>query len=430
MNTSVKLAFMALAGLFLQGCGSTTSQLQVNNPLNVQRVDEPIVISRVELAKKIGELPEGMVPLVKNSDGKALACQVDDLDGDGSWDELAFVCNLQPKEHKTLEVVLVSKDSVPEFTKRTNVRLGIGSHKEGFKGVDHAFSPKGYEGLPIKYQAESVSWENDRMAFRNYFDVRNAKDLFGKTTHEMVMDKVGTKESGTYHKLSSWGMDVLHVGPSLGSGGLAMYHRDSLYRLGATDVFEFKVVSRGPVRSIFDLNFKGWHVDGKDLTAQERITIWAGKYWFKSDVTMSGFEDQRELAIGIVTSYLKNNKPFRAEADKNYTMVGTHDAQSMNEDILGMGVVLNSAQVVRDGDAPHLKVVKLGTAGFAASRYNKPVGETHFVTQTIKSGVPATHYFFAVWEKENVKWRERSHFEKLMSQEADKFSAPVVVNLQ
>lgn len=429
MNISVKLAFIALAGIFFQGCQSNTSQLQVNNPLNVQRMDEPIVISRVELTNKIGEFPEGMVPLVKNSNGEAVPCQVDDIDGDGTWDELAFICNLQPKEQKLLKLVIVSKDSVPEFTKRTNIRLGIGSPKEGFKGVDHAFSPKGFEGKPIKYQAESVSWENDYIAFRDYFDIRNAKDLFGKTTNEMVMDKVGSPESGDYHQLSSWGMDILHVGPSLGSGGLAMFYQDSLYRLAASDIFEFKVVSRGPIRSIFELNFEGWHVDGEDFTAQERITIWAGKHWFKSDVTISGFQDQREVATGIVTSDFKNKKPFQSKVGKNYTIVGTHDVQSLNDDFLGMGILLNSSQVVRIADAPHQKVIKLGEPGYAASRYIKSVGETHFVTQTINSGIPVSHYFFAVWEKENVKWRKQSQFEELMSQEADKLSAPVVVTL-
>jgi len=101
----------------------------------------------------------------------------------------------------------------------------------------------------------------------------------------------------------------------------------------------------------------------------------------------------------------------------------------LNEDMLGMGILLNSSQVVRIADAPHQKVIKLGEPGYAESRYIKSVGETHFVTQAITSGVPVSHYFFAVWEEENVKWREQAHFEELMSQEADRLSTPVVVTL-
>ncbi len=77
------------------------------------------------------------------------------------------------------------------------------------------------DGFKIIAQAESVSWENDKIGFRNYFDCRNVKDLFGKLKPDMIIDKIGTPESPSYHELSDWGMDVLHCGSSLGSGGLA-----------------------------------------------------------------------------------------------------------------------------------------------------------------------------------------------------------------
>ena len=47
-----------------------------------------------------------------------------------------------------------------------------------------------------------------------------------------------------------------------------------------------------------------------------------------------------ELAIGIVTSHLKDNKPFSFIANKEYSAVATHDIQSMNNDYLGMGILL------------------------------------------------------------------------------------------
>jgi hypothetical protein len=72
-----------------------------------------------------------------------------------------------------------------------------------------------------------VNWENDKIGFRNYFDCRNVKDLFGKRMPEMIIDKIHTPELGDYHKLADWGMDVLHCGSSLGSGGIALLKDDS-----------------------------------------------------------------------------------------------------------------------------------------------------------------------------------------------------------
>ncbi|MCZ4694767.1 DUF4861 domain-containing protein [Ancylomarina euxinus] len=405
----------------LQACSSIPA-LELKNEMNLARKDAPVVLNRVLVAKAVGQIPSDKIPVVIDDAGNYIPSQVDDLDGDGQWDELVFVCDMSANELKSVNLNFLAPDKVPAFTDRTNVRLGVGSIDEGFKGTDQAVSPEGYTGVPVIFQAESVSWENDIMAFRNYFDCRNAKDLFGKLSPEMVMNKIGTKEVGSYHHLSDWGMDVLHVGPSLGAGGLALFHQDSLYRLGNVKSFEFQLVSRGPVRSIFELNFDGWDVDGKKLKAQEKITVWAGKYWFQSDVTVTGLDNEAELAIGIVTSYLKDSKPFKIVANREYTAVATHDIQSMNKDYLGMGILLSTDSKLRTGDAPLLSEKRM-----KGSRYNMPVGETHFVTQKIKNNQSARHYFFAAWEVENKDWSKQINFENLMKSQSEELSSPVRV---
>ncbi len=409
---------------FLQAC-SSVPVLELKNEMKSARKDAPVVLKRELVAKAFGEIPSDKIPIVVDEKGNEVPSQVDDLDRDGQWDELVFVCDMYANELKNVKLNFVDPKEASVYTVRTNVRLGVGSIEEGFKGTDHAISPKGYTGVPVMFQAESVSWENDIMAFRNYFDCRNAKDLFGKLSPEMVMNKVGTKEVGSYHHLSDWGMDVLHVGPSLGAGGLALFHQDSLYRLGNVENFEFQLVSRGPVRSIFELNFEGWDVDGKKLKAQEKITVWAGKYWFQSDVTVSGLENEAELAIGIVTSYLKDNKPFEFSADAYYTAVATHDIQSMNKDYLGMGILLPTDSKMRTGDAPLLSKERV-----KGSRYHMPVGETHFVTQKIKNNQSVRHYFFAAWEVENKKWSKQKNFENLMKSQSEELSSPVRVTVK
>ncbi|PCH71227.1 MAG: hypothetical protein COC06_02245 [Bacteroidales bacterium] len=414
---------VAVLASFLSACTSS-SVIELKNNTSQARKDAPVVISRADIQKLTGEIPVGKLPVVTDEKGTAIPSQVDDLDRDGKWDEIALVCDFEANEVKKMNVNFVSPEKMPEYTIRTNVRLGVGSIEEGFEGTDHAVSPKGYTGIPVIYQAESVSWENDVMGFRNYFDCRNAKDLFGKLEPEMIMDKIGTKESVSYHELSSWGMDVLHVGTSLGSGGLALFHNDSLYRLGSTDRFEFQLVTKGSVRSIFELNYNGWSVDGKSLSAQEKITVWAGKYWFKSDVTVGGLDEEAELAVGIVTSYLKEKKPFSFAANNQFEAVATHDIQSLNNDCLAMGILLPSDSKVRVGDAPVLSEDVNG------SRFNQPVGLTHFVTQKINNNKSATHYFFAAWELENKKWAEQENFENLMKSQADELSSPIAVSIK
>jgi hypothetical protein len=178
-----KLIIILLTALSIVSC-SKSKTLSVSNPLSIDRSDETIVLKRSDLETKFGVFNEGFAPIVLLN-GLNIPSQVDDMDGDSKWDE------------------------------------------DGFK---------------IIAQGESVSWENDKMAFRNYFDCRNIKDLFGKLKPGLVLDDVHTAKIPNYHVLSDWGMDVLHCGSSLGSGGLAMLEGDSLYRLGSTKSYVYQMV--------------------------------------------------------------------------------------------------------------------------------------------------------------------------------------------
>lgn len=60
----------------------------------------------------------------------------------------------------------------------------------------------GQAKLPF-YLTEGLAWENDKVAFRQYFDLRNTKDIYGKTVPGMVMDTVGTNPKNSYHYCST-----------------------------------------------------------------------------------------------------------------------------------------------------------------------------------------------------------------------------------
>ncbi|NJK87260.1 MAG: DUF4861 domain-containing protein [Bacteroidales bacterium] len=145
---------------------------------------------------------------------------------------------------------------------------------------------------------EGPVWENDKIAFRNYFDARNGMDIFGKRVSDMCMDSVGLH--GSYHELDNWGMDILKVGNSLGAGSIGLLKNDSLYRLGLTENAIYELVSEGPIRSVFRLIFSGWETDQTVYSVVHEISIWGGANFYKSDVTISGLKGGENLITGIV----------------------------------------------------------------------------------------------------------------------------------
>jgi hypothetical protein len=401
------------------------ASIKVTNPLQLDRKDEIIVLTKEQINQKI-ELKEGFLPLFKSNDSQLIACQFDDLNNDGIWDEVVLILDFEAAETKEIKLEQVPESEFPQFETRTNLSLKIKQEDGSYKEFDNYRALPCSDGFEVIAMAESVSWENDKIAFRNYFDCRNVKDLFGKLLPEMILDKIGTPEMGSYHNLSDWGMDVLHCGSSLGSGGLAILKNDSLYRLGSTEVYEYQKIVEGPVRSIFELRYSGWNVNGEMLEAVERITIYPGKYWFESDVTFKGCSDGDQVVTGIVTSHLKR-EPFEFKAG-NFQCIGTHDVQSLNKDELGMAVIVPLNEAGKIGRTTDINFFKLGFETVVEKGFSNIISETYYIGQNCKNNVPAKHYFFSVWGLDKDQWKTEEGFRKYITEEAEKLSSPMTVN--
>ncbi|HEY3370294.1 MAG TPA: DUF4861 domain-containing protein [Prolixibacteraceae bacterium] len=420
-----KLLILSAAVLLGFTACAKRNTLKLVNPLAVDRPDETIVMSRAELEARCGLVPDGFAPTIQIK-GQNLPSQADDLNGDGKWDELVFTLNFKPSETISLEVKNVAYAAYPVFEKRTNLRLGILQADGSYPEVDHYKALSCKDSFKIIAQGEGVSWENDKMGFRDYFDCRNVKDLFGKLKPGMIIDKIHGPEIPDYHVLSAWGMDILHCGSSVGSGGLALWDADSLYRLGSTDGYEYQKVVEGPVRSVFDLKYTGWHIGQQNLSAVERITIYPGKYWFQSDVTVSGFTGEKQLVTGIVTSLLKK-QPIDFIANPDYRAIATHDSQSLNFDELGMAVLVKKAEVTRVARTTDIDFYSLGYKTVDEKKFSNVISQTYYEAQRINAGVPARHYFFAVWGLENPKWKNVENFKSYISSEAELLSHPIQI---
>ncbi|SHF33216.1 protein of unknown function [Mariniphaga anaerophila] len=417
MKARLFIAFI-LVGL-LSSCGKQAG-LSFQNPQNVERPDEVVVLTKAELVQKTG-LAEGQFPLFKNADNSLVPFQLDDMNNDGNWDEVALLLDFAPGETKKITVEFSDgTDYPPVFEKRTNLRLGIKQEDGSYKEVDSYRALPCSDGFKVIAQGESVNWENDKIGFRNYFDCRNVKDLFGKRMPKMIIDKIHTPEMGSYHDLADWGMDVLHCGSSLGSGGIALLKNDSLYRLGSTDVYEYQKLTEGPVRSVFELRYKGWEVDGDMLEAVEKISIYPGKYWFESDVTVTGCPAGSQIVTGIVTSHLKR-EPFDFQTG-SFQCVGTHDVQSLNNDELGMAVIVPLAEAGKIGRTTDINFFKLGYETVPEKGFSNIISETCYIGQKCASGQPAKHYFFSVWGLDKDQWKTEEGFKKYIAEEAEKLS--------
>ncbi len=404
-----RLFIMLLMPFVILACQSENKQyIKLVNDMDRERIDEQIVVQRSKLEKKHGEIPEGNAVLLKKQD-KHIPVQFDDMDGDGRWDELAFVYSFQPNEKVRLEMEVVPDSIVPEFESRTNIRfaklLESGQLEEllsaeRLQSADTKITSK-------KFQMEGPAWENDKVAYRNYFDRRNAMDIFGKKTDQMVLDSVGVNEN--YHELQDWGMDILNVGESLGAGSIALLINDSLYRICQSCLSKYQLVTEGPVRSVFELTYNDFNVDDRSYDLTHEISIWAGSYAYDSKVTLNNARGDERLVLGIVN--MQSDSLLVTEHNEQFVSILTHDKQAFQGEYLGMSIVMDRESFVDTG---------------MTNDEGADITQTYYAELDL--GEDPVHYsFYAGWEKSEPQFKELDHFKDHIDFDASKKASPVKV---
>lgn len=402
-----------LIGVTALSCSSAPQvTLQVTNPMQQERSDAIILLSRGEISRWL-DIPLGQLPVLTDLQGEYIPSQADDVDGDGHWDELFGLTNLEGSGQQKIVVKFISTDSYPEFPVRTNLHLGDARNNyskltqaDRLEGVSyHNYSGR----TSAAYQMEGPAWENDRVGFRNYLDQRNGMDIFGKMTSRMVLDSVGIVNENSYHEPADWGMDVLKVGTSLGAGGIGYMYKDSIYRVGDNGSGTFEVVFQGPQRSRFKLTYSNWMVEDLSLNVTHQIEIIAGRHYYQGLVTYSGSEVPLALVPGIVN--MKSNTLHETKLNDQYSALFTLDHQSEDGSLLAMALLVPNVYLRSTGETPN---------------EGEGIIQTYYAVLDVSPGEPVPYRFYALWEKEDPRWSSLEEIQNYLITEANRWTQSVV----
>ncbi len=397
--------------------------IDFTNPLRESRKDELIVMTRTDWQKRLGTIPAGKYVQLSDAGHLPVVVQFDDLDGDGIWDETCMVHSFTASETWRVLATVTDQPATIKAVVRAHVRMRAKRTDDSFApSQDTASMPAG--NLPTDFSrhrlppwlTEGPAWENDKVAYRLYFDTRNGKDIYGKRIPAMVMDFVGVNPDSNYHQLDYWGMDILKVGNSLGAGSLAMsiprqHQKDTLIRLGGMQVKKetYRELANGPLRAVFRLDYD-WVVDGKPVKVTEEISISAGQYFYTSKVIVRGAPGGARLVTGIANFY--SNTPGHLAKDAAQVLY-SYGHQSENHDLLGMSILVGNKDYPTMGSRP-----AVGT----------DVTNTYTVAQKISGDRPLYFRYYTCWEKTDQRFASRTYFVKLLQQETGKFSHPITIH--
>ncbi len=271
------LAFSAIAAATATATPHIkTVKFTVTNPADTPREAEPIVIAIPEIKRIAPDFNAGLVVVtVTNAtsieedaavlQAEEVPSQVDDLDGDGKADEIAFQIHLDPKQTRLVTIAYGDAATLmrvrSDYPARTNAK----------------YSAR-YEG---------PGWESELNSWRLYLDKRNAVDLYSKSRPTLALD-LWAQAGYDYHHDGPVGRDTYRNGDAIGIGSIAAMVNNAVVK--AVDVKErgYKVIATGPVRAIVEVSYKGWNLgDGKTIDLTSRFTQWAGErgFWHEAHAT-------------------------------------------------------------------------------------------------------------------------------------------------
>ncbi|GAO30196.1 DUF4861 family protein [Geofilum rubicundum] len=404
MKSKISILFLMVVVIATSCLTPDGPLLEVQNPHNQPVLGKSFVVERSTVDSLLkGEWTDNSAIKVTDQRERLLISQLDDVDGDGQWDELVFQANFNQDELLQLSFEVVDESTLGEMTHLTNVRFARKESPDQEVSDEARLKSTDSPTISAIYQMEGPAWENDVVGFRNYYDARNGMDIFGKRTSEMVLDKAGINDQN-YHELDEWGMDILKVGNSLGAGAIAIGIGDEIYRVGPAEAAGFHLISEGPVRSVFDLTFNGVPAGDRTYDVVHRISIYAGDHFYRSQVWVEDLQGDEMLYTGIVDMH---ELPVFEETYEGVKIFGTYGNQGFNEEILGLGVLIPDDQFL------HYK---------AAPESGEGVIETHLTALQLTENAPSEYAFAAGWELQDAGFTNDFYFKEVLKKSAIKLN--------
>ena len=309
------LLLACCAPLMSVALAQTTLTYTVSNPASADRTDVPVVIA---LDQSWGEVATALV----TSGGNEIPCQLDDLDQDGTFDELCFLVDLKAKTRATYQVTLASEGSPRPYPARVYAEMLIRNDKVKEKNKHDNFiesiTARGDCANSYNIQHHhGVDFESELNGIRIYFDKRQTIDLYGKFQKRLELQATQfytTKEQ----KAEGYGDDVLWVGNTFGLGAFRGWDGQQPTMIDPVRSRTQRIISYGPLRTIVEVIDKGWKAplgrpssltaDPAPLNMTIRYTQYAGHRDTDVDVYFNKDVSDYLFSTGIIN--VKDSKEY------------------------------------------------------------------------------------------------------------------------
>ena len=236
--------------------------IELTNPLKAPLENYPIVLVLDEIRKVVPDFNALNCALVRKDPDQVIPHQPDNLDADQKPDELAFVVSLPPGPTVLHCYYSPSGTRTMSFPVKTHARLAW------------------------EDQNANIGWESNCASYRLYY---GQIEGFGKLYEYMILPVLTANY--TYHNMTEWGMDILHVGDASGLGGISLWEGEK--RVPAMNIggkgdikIERRVLATGPVRGLARVDLSNIRSARGEYTIILILSAFADNFFSRQDITI------------------------------------------------------------------------------------------------------------------------------------------------
>jgi len=370
-----------------------TVTVNVSNPLNQARGDEPVVLPLHDY----GDVRSALV----TADGQEIACQLDDLDQDEQYDELCFLATLGAMEQKRYSVTLYTEGEPRQYPARVYAEMLMRNDKvkEKNRHDNYIESITARGDCANSYNLQhhhGVDFESELNGIRIYFDKRQTLDLYGKFKKRLELKETQFYTSAE-QKTQGYGDDVLWVGNTFGLGAFRGWDGHEPTMIEPVRSRTQRIISYGPLRTIVEIADRGWQLpapaagsttpstttDGRQLTTVNmtlRYTQYAGHRDTDIDVLFSKDMSSHCFSTGIIdvkdSQEFSDHKGLRACWGTDYPST---DTVNWKRETVGLAICIPRQFIVTEVPSArsHAATTRPQPAGMQGGNYTfvvKPRG--------------------------------------------------------
>lgn len=326
----------------------------VTNPSDAARENVPVVVEIPSTGQEINSaIIKGM---------ESTPYQLDDLDFDGTPDELALLVDLKGSETKTFTIDFSEKEESREFAPGTYAHLKL-NDKSGKHPKITAISYPGNSDNRQMYSSiygHGSVLEGTYSAIRVYMDNRQSVDLYAKNTPKLELSE--TNFYTTRDQLSNgYGRDILWAGTSVALGSFRGWENDAPATIDSVARRSQRIVASGPVRSIIEVVDDGWVSNGKKTDMTQRYTTYAGNRDYIVDIKLIPSQEESIYCTGV-QKLMEDNVGFVSPDGLAGSWGWNLPDKNMPEltDTLGLGIYVEPQYLVRtlEDNVNYLTLIK------------------------------------------------------------------------